>query len=62
MEDRAMGPTPQSSRHKSKEVARMRRRRKPSRQFDPLQVDDDDEEIVEIGGEPPEEKGLGQAR
>jgi hypothetical protein len=48
---------PQSSRRKSKDVARMRRHRKPSRQFDPLQVDDDDEEIVEIGGEPPEEKG-----
>jgi hypothetical protein len=48
---------PQSSRRKSKEVERVRRRRKPSRQFDPLQVDDDDEEIVEIGGGPPEEKG-----
>ena len=53
-----MGPMPQSSRRKSKEVARMRRRRKLSRQFDPLQVDDNDEEIVEIGGEPPEEKGV----
>jgi hypothetical protein len=57
MEDRAMGPVPQSSRRKSKDVERVRRHRKPSRQFDPLQVDDDDEEIVEIGGESPEEKG-----
>ncbi len=54
-----MGPMPQSSRRKPKEVARMRRHRKPSRQFDPLQVDDDDEEIVEIGGEPPDEKEVG---
>jgi hypothetical protein len=50
---------PRSSRRKPKEVARMRRHRKPSRQFDPLQVDDEDEEIVEIGGESPEEKGAG---
>ena len=54
-----MGPTSQSSCRKSKEVVRKRRHRKLSRQFDPLQVDDDDEEVIEIGGEPPEEKGVG---
>ena len=54
-----MGPMPQLSGRKSREVARMRRHRKSSGQFDPLQVDDDDEEIVEIGGEPAEEKAVG---
>jgi len=56
MEDRPMRSLVQSSRRrKTMKAVRIRHRRRSDRVFDPLQSDDDDEQIVEIGGGRPED-------